>query len=57
MIVTQIQMNLCYVRKLEICKYHAETGTNYNETKQQGTNWNDETLLDEIKPTITINRV
>ena len=43
-IVTQIQMKLCYVRKLEIRKNHAEMGMNFNdETKQQGTNWNDET--------------
>ena len=34
----------------EICKYHVEMGPNFNdETKQQGTNWNNETLLDEIK--------
>ena len=39
----------------EIRKNHAETGPNFNnETKQQGTNWNNKTLLDEIK---THNRV
>ena len=29
---------------------HAETGQNFNDkTEQQGTNWNNKTLLDEIK--------
>ena len=34
----------------EIRKNDTETGPNFNdETKQQGTNWNNETLLNEIK--------
>ena len=59
MIVTYIDIDEVVLRKeiTEICN-HAETGPNFNDkTKQQGTNWNNETLFDEIKPTITINRV
>ena len=34
----------------EICKNHAEMGTNFNdESKQQRTNWNNETLLNKYK--------
>ena len=51
MIVTYIDIDEVVLRK-EITekRNHAETGRNFNdETKQQGTNWNNETLLDEIK--------
>ena len=51
MIVTYIDIDEVVLRK-EITEIsnHAETGRNVNdETKQQGTNWNNETLLDEIK--------
>ena len=51
MIVTYIDIDEVVLRKeiTEICN-HAEMGPNFNdETKQQGTNWNNETLFDEIK--------
>ena len=50
-IVTYIDIDEVVLRK-EITEIHnhAETGPNFNnETKQQGTNWNNETLFDEIK--------
>ena len=51
MIVTYIDIDEVALRKeITEIRNHAETGRNFNdETKQQGTNWNNETLLDEIK--------
>ena len=51
MIVTYIDIDEVVLRKeITEIRNHAETGQNFNdETKQQGTNWNNETLLDEIK--------
>ena len=47
MIVTYIDIDEVVLRKI---RNHAEMGPNFNdETKQQGTNWNNETLFDEIK--------
>ena len=51
MIVTYIDIDEVVLRK-EITEIHnhVETGPNFNdETKQQGINWNNETLFDEIK--------
>ena len=49
MIVTDIDEVVLRKEITEICN-QVETGRNFNdETKQQGTNWNNETLLDEIK--------
>ena len=52
MIVTYVDTDEVMLRKeiTDIRKNHAETGPNFNnESKQQGTNWNNVTLLDEIK--------
>ena len=49
MIVTDIhEVVLC--KEITEIRNHAELGPNfYNVTKQLGTNWNNETLLNEIK--------
>ena len=51
MIVTYIDIDEVVLRKeITEIRNHVETGPNFNdETKQQGTNWNNETLFDEIK--------
>ena len=51
MIVTYIDIDEVVLRKeITEIRNHAETGPNFNdETKQQGTNWKNETLFDEIK--------
>ena len=51
MIVTYTDIDEVVLRK-EITEIHnhAEMGPNFNdETKQQGTNWNNETLFNETK--------
>ena len=51
MIVKYIDIDEVVLRnEIAEIRNHAETGPNFNdETKQQGTNWNNETLFDEIK--------
>ena len=51
MIVTYIDIDEVVLRKeITEIRNHVETRPNFNdETKQQGTNWNNETLFDEIK--------
>ena len=49
--MTYIDIDEVVLRKeITEIRNHAETGPNFNdETKQQGTNWNNETLFNEIK--------
>ena len=51
MLVTYIDIDEVVLRKeITEIRNHAKMGPNFNdETKQQGTNWNNETLFDEIK--------